>query len=102
MTFRLIADCRLTANSPPTEISESPYKIWVLDKNSVGSCHLNFCSFRLKISKAFQAFASVGKSAISPYSYGVTLMPPALSGGDQLSILTIHIPSAKGKSHARS
>lgn len=63
MTFRLIADCRLTANSPPTEISDKPYKTWVIDKNSVGSCHLNFCSFRLKITKEFQAFASVGKSA---------------------------------------
>lgn len=66
MTFRLIADCRLTANSPPTEISDKPYKTWVFDKNSVGSCHLNSRSFRLKKSKAFQAFAPVGKSAIPP------------------------------------
>jgi hypothetical protein len=30
MNCRLIADCRLTANSPPTESSAKPNKIWVL------------------------------------------------------------------------
>jgi hypothetical protein len=74
---RLIADCRLAANSSPTETDANARGARVFVKNSVGSFRLTLPTYRLKITQCFQTLPSVGSRQFTPPSYGGVLTPPS-------------------------
>lgn len=100
MSCRLIADCRLTANSPPTESRAKPNKIWVLAQKfsrQLPSQFTNLPTENKPITSTVYFSRQVGNT---PPSYGGELTPPS----QLAAISTPHHPicqKMKGTLHAR-
>lgn len=77
--MHIFADCRLTADTLPTESRAIPQSMAISVQNPVGIFRLNLPTHQLKISKRFQRIPSVGSRQTSRYSYGVTLAPPDMA-----------------------
>jgi hypothetical protein len=77
--MRVFADCRLTADTFPTESHATPHGMAISIQNPVGSFRLILPTRRLTISQRFQRIPSVGSRQTPPYSYGVTLAPPDMA-----------------------
>jgi len=99
MNCRLIADCRLTANSPPTESSAKPNKIWVLVQKFSRQLPSQFVLLPTEnkpITSTVYFSRQVGNT---PPSYGGELTPPS----QWAAISTPHLPickKMKGRFHA--
>jgi len=77
MSCRLIADCRLNANSPPTETHAIPNKIWVLAQKfsrQLPSQFTNLPTENKPITSTVYFSRQVGNT---PPSYGGELTPPS-------------------------
>ena len=77
MSCRLIADCRLTANSPPTETHAIPNKTWVLEQKFSRQLPSQFILLPTEnkpITSMIYFSRQVGNT---PPSYGGELTPPS-------------------------
>ncbi len=91
MSCRLIADCRLIANSPPTETRAKPNKIWVFAQKFSRQLPSQFMLLPTEIKPANSTDYFSRQVGNTPPSYGGELTPPS-----QLAALAHPItPSAK-------
>jgi hypothetical protein len=100
MNCRLIADCRLTANSPPTESRAKPNKIWVLAQKFSRQLPSQFPALPTEIKPIISMVYFSRQVGNTPPSYGGELTPPS-----QLAAISYpHHPiykKMKGTLHAR-
>jgi hypothetical protein len=99
MNCRLIADCRLTANSPPTESSAKPNKTWVLAQKFSRQLPSQFVLLPTKIKPITSMVYFSRLVGNTPPSYGGELTPPS----QWAAISDPHLPickKMKGRFHA--
>ena len=100
MSCRLIADCRLTANSPPTQTCAKPNRIWVLAQKfsrQLPSQFTNLPTENKPITSTVYFSRQVGNT---PPSYGGELTPPSQWAAISYPHFSIY-KKMKGTLHAR-
>lgn len=77
MSCRLIADCRLTANSPPTESCAKPNKTWVFAQKFSRQLPSQFILLPTEIKPITSTVYSSRQVGNTPPSYGGQARPPS-------------------------
>ncbi len=99
MICRLIADCRLTANSPPTETHAIPNKTWVLEQKFSRQLPSQFASLPTEIKPITSTVYFSRQVGNTPPSYGGKLTPPSQLAAISYPHLSIY-QKMKGRFHA--
>jgi hypothetical protein len=100
MSCRLIADCRLIANSPPTETSARPNKKWVLAQKFSRQLPSQFTLLPTEIKPITSTVYFSRQVGNTPPSYGGVLTPPSQWAAISYPHLSIY-QKMKGTLHAR-
>ncbi|MBL8641915.1 MAG: hypothetical protein JNL76_07360 [Alphaproteobacteria bacterium] len=79
MSCRLIADCRLTASSPPTETRAKPYETWVFTQKFSRQLPSQFILLPTEIKPITSTVYFSRQVGNTPPSYGGQAWPPSQS-----------------------